>query len=60
MELDSKFVDLNIVGHWLGNHTLHLDADGRTKGHALGSTEGETNLIDFLVIGNDVLSHSER
>lgn len=28
MELDSKFVDLDVVGHGLGNHTLHLDANG--------------------------------
>ena len=60
MELNSKFVDLNIAHLVLSKHTLNLDGYRGSKWHSHGTTEREEKLINLLVISDDMLSHSER
>ena len=60
MQLDCDLVDFNVIDHRSGEDASDLDWDGSAEGHALGASEGDTHLVDLLLISDDVLEHSER
>jgi len=60
MELDCKFVDVNLVDGAVRQDTLDLEADWLSKGLAVRATEGNADLVDLVVISNNVVSHGQR
>ena len=63
MQLDGELVDVDVGGgcdSGLGEHTFHLEDDRGAVWLTLGSTEGEGDVIDFVFVSDDSLSHRER
>jgi len=60
VQLDGKFVDVNLVDRAARQDTLDSEADWLSEGLAVRATEGNADLVDLVVIGNNVVSHGQR
>ena len=60
MQLDSKLVDVKISDNGcFVKHTLDLQRDIGTEGHASGATEGQVHTVLSVLIGGHMLGDSE-
>jgi len=60
VQLDCKFVDVNLIDGAARQDTLDLEADWLSEGLAVRATEGNADLVDLVVISNNVVSHGQR
>ena len=59
MQLDGELVDFDVADDGLWKHALHLEDDGRAEAVATWTTEGQSDLVDLVVVGDHVLGHGQ-